>query len=143
MSILSTAMSLMSFPMAHITGKFIFDGKPYGIAKFKIAFAQAIDHKGQPQHETKGGQIMVVLSEAADDPLYLWAKTAQLTKGGQIVFQTDLGISVLRINFSNAYCINLERHTNNRTGTETTLIISSEIVSMNGVEHNNFWKNAR
>lgn len=86
---------------------------------------------------------MVTLSEAADDPLYLWAKTAHLTKDGQVVFQTDLGISILRVNFSNAYCTNLERSTSALTGTETTLIISAELVSMNGIEHNNFWKNAK
>lgn len=85
---------------------------------------------------------MVTLSQAADDPLYLWAKTAQLTKEGQVVFQTDLGISVLRVNFENAYCTNLQRSTNVMTGTETTLVISPEIVSLNGVEHNNFWRNA-
>ena len=128
--------------MAHIVAKFIFSGKTYQVSKFKINFTQAIDHKGQPQHETRGGQIMLTLAEAADDPLYLWAKTANLTKDGEVIFQTDLGISVLRINFTNAYCTNLERSTSVLTGTETSLLISSELISMNGVEHNNFWKNA-
>lgn len=134
---------LSSLPLAHINAKFIFDGKSYDVAKFKINFAQGIDHKGQPQNETHGGQILLVLSEVATDSLYLWAKTSQLTKNGQVVFQTDLGMSVLRVNFTNGYCTNLERSTSALTGTETTLVISSELISMNGVEHNNFWKNAK
>jgi len=63
-----------------------------------------------------------------------------LRKSGQAIFQTDLGISILRINFADAYCVNLERTTSALTGTETTLIISPKSISMNGIEHDNNWK---
>lgn len=71
--------------------------------------------------------------------MYLWAKQSTLLKSGQIIFQTDLGITMLRISFSNAYCINLTREINSLTGTKTSLVITPEIVTMNGVEHDNFW----
>lgn len=62
-----------------------------------------------------------------------------MLKNGQIIFQTDLGITVLRIDFSKAYCISLVRDISAISGTKTTLIISSEIIKMNDVEHDNFW----
>lgn len=134
-------MISLSQPLSHITGKFILDGKEYSLSKFKINFAQSVDFKGQPEHEVKGGHLLITLSEVADNNLFLWAKKSTLLKSGQVVFQTDLGISVLRIDFTDAYCVNLERTTSALTGTDTMLIISPKILSMNGVDHNNHWKN--
>jgi hypothetical protein len=130
---------MANLPHANINGKFILDGKEYEIETFKVKFSQPADYKGQPQHEVKGGQLMVTITQNADNNLYLWAKTSTMRKGGQILFQTDLGITVLRINFSSAYCITLARDINTMTGTKTTLVIAPEIVTMNGVEHDNFW----
>lgn len=96
-------------------------------------------YKRQSEHEVKGGHLLITLSEAADNNLYLWAKKSTLLRDGQVLFQTDIGISVLRINFSNAYCINLSRDINTSTGTTTTLIIAPETVDINGVTHKNFW----
>jgi hypothetical protein len=135
-------MANLSQSQAHIEAYFILDGKKYNIEKFKIVFNQSVDFKGQPEHETSGGQILITLSEIADDNLYLWAKKSTLQKNGQVLFQTDLGITVLKVNFINAYCINLERSGSALTGTKTTLFISPEIIIMDDVEHNNFWKNA-
>lgn len=130
---------MLNLPLSHIEAKFVLDGKTYDIETFNIKFSQPVDYKGQPQHEMKGGQLMIVLSQAADDNLYLWAKKSTLLKDGQILFQTDLGITVLRLNFTNAYCITLARDINIMTGTTTSLVIAPEIVILNDVEHNNFW----
>lgn len=128
-------------PFAHINAYLILDGQKYEIEKFTTNFIQPSDFKGQPQHEVKGGKVTIVLSQTADDNLYLWAKQSTLRKGGEILFQTDLGITVLRINFTNAYCINLTREINALTGTKTSLVIAPEIITLNGIEHNNFWEN--
>jgi hypothetical protein len=50
-----------------------------------------------------------------------------------------MGITVLKVEFTNAYCINLTRQINAHTGTNTILVISPEKVKMNGMEHDNFW----
>jgi hypothetical protein len=71
--------------------------------------------------------------------LYLWAKKATERKNGVILFQTDLGMTVLEIKFSNAYCISLSRNVDETTGTKTILVVSPEEVIIDGVEHNNFW----
>ncbi|HCC53124.1 MAG TPA: hypothetical protein DEQ30_14680 [Porphyromonadaceae bacterium] len=126
-------------PLAHINAKFILDGKNYDVEHFRIGLAQPTDHKGQPQHEIKGGQINITLSHIADDNLYQWAKTSTLTKGGTVLFQTDLGITVLCVIFENAYCINLLRDIDAVKGSSTTLTISAEKISLNGLEHDNFW----
>lgn len=126
-------------PFSHITSKFVFDGKQYDIEDFKISFNQPVDYKGQPENEKRGGQLIVTIKQAANSSLYLWAKKSTMLKSGQVLFQTDLGISVLKISFSNAYCINLSRNINASTGTTTTLVITPENITMNGVTHENFW----
>ncbi|MDR1222181.1 MAG: hypothetical protein LBL07_04795 [Tannerella sp.] len=126
-------------PLAHISVTFVFDGEKYSVDQFDMEFSQSIDYKGQPQHETKGEQIMLHLTQKADANLYLWAKKSTLRKDGTILFQTDLGMTVLEITFKNAYCVNLTREINISGGTNTSLTIAPEIIDMNGIEHNKFW----
>ena len=127
--------------LAHIESKFVLDGKSYEVEDFKVSFSQGVDYKGQPQHEVLGGQLYVTLHQGADDNLYLWAKKSTQLKSGAILFQTDLGMTVLEINFTDAYCIHLERNISAYTGTSTALVISSKELHMNGVKHVNYWKN--
>ena len=130
---------MFTFPLAHLIAKFVLDGKSYEIEQFRIGFVQPTDYKGQPQHELKGGQILIKTPQMADDNLYLWAKKSTLLKDGVVLFQTDLGITVLELNFFKAYCISLTREINAYNGTSTSLILSPEIVKLNGIEHDNFW----
>lgn len=130
----------MIFPLAHIDAKFILDERIYSVETFKIVFNQSKDFKGQPQHEVKGGQFMISLSQAVSNDLLLWAKQSTQLKSGEILFQTDLGITVYRIKFTNAYCITLTREISSKKGTRTLLMIAPEQLSLNGFEHNNFWK---
>lgn len=105
-----------------------------------MGFAQATDHKGQPQHEIRGGQLTIVLSESADPNLYDWAKRSTKLKSGDIIFDTQMSGSVLKINFTNAYCIKLAREIDERAGTKTVLVIAPEQIKLNDVTHNNYWK---
>jgi hypothetical protein len=132
---------MATLPMSHIESKFVLDDKIYEVEDFKIAFSQPTDYKGQPQHEIGGGQLYITLLEGADNNLYLWAKKSTLLKSGSILFQTDLGITIIEIEFSDAYCINLTRDINAYTGTKTSLIISPKKVKMNGILHENYWRN--
>ncbi|GHV29698.1 hypothetical protein FACS1894177_01010 [Bacteroidia bacterium] len=131
---------MVTLPLSHLVAKFSLDGQMYEIERFKIGFSQDIDHKGQPEHETIGGKMFITITQAADNNLYLWAKKSTLLKSGQVLFQTDLGMTVLEIDFVNAYCINLTRDINAYTGTTTSLILSPEKVVMNGKSHENAWK---
>jgi hypothetical protein len=126
-------------PLAHLNVKFVLDGKNYGVEGFTMDFRQPVDYKSQPQHEILGGQMMITLPQAADKSLYAWAKTSTMLKSGTVLFQTDLGMTVLEIKFENAYCIQLLRETTDSTGTKTNMIISPRQVSLNGIEHLNRW----
>jgi len=134
-------MALFSLPNAHVISKFNLDGKSYDVDYFKIFFSQDIDFKGQPEHEVRGGILKINLSHIADNNLYTWAKKSTLLKSGEVLFQTDLGVTVLRINFDNAYCIELTREIDSMKGAHTILVISPEKISINGKEHTNYWKN--
>jgi hypothetical protein len=126
-------------PLSHINVKIFLDGDVFEVERFNIKFVQPTDFRGQPQHEIGGGQLTVHISQAPTSGLYLWAKTSTQLKSGKALFQTDLGITVLTVEFSNAYCINLSRQINAYTGTNTVLVISPEKVKLNGIEHDNFW----
>jgi len=123
----------------HLVGKLELDGKEYSLDRFTIGFKQSIDFKGQPQHETKGGQMSLTIGQAADKTLYEWASKATLRKSGKVVFQTQNGQSVIRIQFRDAYCVRLERRTGDRQGTHTTFVIAPGYVKMNESEHTNYW----
>lgn len=127
-------------PLAHVVAKFQLDGNEYDVEEFKIGFAQPTDYKGQPQHEVRGGRLIVTLTQTADATLYEWAKKSTMQKSGLITFQTEMSNAVLRVEFTNAYCIRLSRKTNQSKGSSVTLAIAPEIVKMNGIEHKNYWK---
>lgn len=130
---------MINLPDSHIVAKFTFDGTTYDIEKFRIGFAQPTDFKGQPQQELKGGQIALTIAQIADKALFTWAKRATSLKDGEVTFQTDMGKSVLKVSFRNAYCVCLTREMNALTGTKTSIIIAPETVSLNDKEHNNGW----
>jgi hypothetical protein len=126
-------------PSVHLKAEFSLDGEKYEIEAFTIEFRQPVDYKKQPQHEIRGGQIMITLTQIADNNLYTWAKTSTLLKSGAVLFHTDIGMTVLKVEFENGYCIQMIRETGNGTGTKTNLIISSETIKLNGIEHLNHW----
>jgi hypothetical protein len=129
-----------TLPSAHIVAILILDGKIYKLEEFKIQFAQPVDYKQQPRHEIMGGQIMLTLSQTADHNLYSWATASKMLKRGSVLFQTDIGMTVLEINFSDAYCIQLLRETVTNAGTKTNLVISSDTIRMDEIEHTNKWQ---
>lgn len=130
---------MLTLSLAHVESHLIVDGKKYEIEKFNISFSQWVDHRGQPQHEERGGMMIIGLSQIADDNLCVWAKESTSLKDGLVIFNTEIANVAMRVEFFNAYCIGLNKRTNSKTGTMTTLTISPEKVIINGVEHNNTW----
>jgi hypothetical protein len=126
--------------LAHVVAKFTLDGEIYEVKHFNIRFHQPSDYKGQPQHEIKGGQLILVLPQAADNVLYDWAKRSSKLKSGEIRFETEMSSPVLKVLFTNAYCVKLTREIDTYAGTKTTLVIAPEKVNMNGINHDNYWK---
>ncbi|MEN9919315.1 MAG: hypothetical protein RL662_1751 [Bacteroidota bacterium] len=130
---------MIDLPLAHINVFFVLDGTKYEAEKFNIEFLQQGDYKGQPQHEVRGGQFVVTLTQLPDDNLHLWAKKSTLLKEGQVLFQTDMGISLMTLAFFDAYFVNLSTEISSFNGAKTVLIVSPKKVVIDGIEHENYW----
>jgi hypothetical protein len=125
---------------ANIDATLVLDGKEYEVEHFNINFSQGIDYKGQPQNETRGGQLFVVLTQSVGYNVYDWAKREDKRKDGKILFQSQTRGTVLEIIFSNAVCTKFAKKVSAFAGTKTSLIISPAKVTLNGITHDNRWR---
>lgn len=137
---LPSAESLFNFPQidSETTAWLIMDSKEYEISQFNIGFGQATDHKGQPQDETRGGRMLITLTQALPDSIYYWAMTSS-TKNGTVVFKSKTANAPLKVEFVNAFCVNFARTVDTHTGLNTDLIISPEAIVINGISFDNHW----
>lgn len=132
---------MLNLPLSHIVAELHVDGQTYDVEHFHIGFEQSVDYKGQPQHETTGGQLYITLTQCADDMLYEWSKKSTLRKSGSVAFVTEMAGTVLDMQFEDAYCVKLSLEIDAYAGTKTTLCLSPKTVVMNGVTHENHWSN--
>lgn len=130
------------FPLidSHVEATLEIDGKNYEIEHFHIGFAQEIDHKGQPQHETKGGQLFITLTQSVEFNIIDWAKRTGKRKDGRIRFKSESSGTVLDIKFFNASCIGLKQRVSSTEGLRTELTLAPEKLSLNDFTHNNRWR---
>ena len=131
---------MMNLPLAHVNSYLLLDGNKYEIVEFNVVFIQPTDHKGQPQHEMNGGRINITIPHIGDNTLYEWSKSSTTLKNGEIIFETEMSSHVMRVGFYNAYCIQLEHQIKESEGTSIRVVISPEILTINDIEHNNFWE---
>ena len=133
-------MGLFSFPQVDSNVNVIFsvDGDEYAVEQFKIGFHQPVDGiKNQPEGEVRGGRIMITLSQTVKNNIYGWAVKPWMKKNGAVLFKTGV---IFEVAFTNAYCVNLKRVIESLgQGLSTTLILSPESVSVNGIEFDNRW----
>lgn len=135
-------MSLFNFPQidSNVNVVFSVDGDEYEVNQFRIGFHQPVDaNKNQPEGEVRGGRIMITLSQTVKSNIYGWAVKNWVKKSGSIVFKTGSAGVIFNVQFSNAYCISLNRLVQSGAGLTTALMISPEKVSLNGIEFDNCW----
>lgn len=136
-------MGLFSFPQVDSNVNVIFsvDGDEYAVEQFKIGFHQPVDGiKNQPEGEVRGGRIMITLSQIVKNNIYGWAVKPWMKKSGAVLFKTGTSGVIFEVAFTNAYCVNLKRVIESLgQGLSTTLILSPESVSVNGIEFDNRW----
>jgi hypothetical protein len=116
----------------------VLDGKEYEASQFSVSFNQAIDRKGQPQDEIRGGRMLVTLTQALPESVYRWAVKTE-PKNGELVFRSPSANSPFRIEFINAYCVNFKRDIVRGGGGGTTLFISPDEIYVNGISFDNHW----
>lgn len=135
-------MGLFNFPQVDSNVNVIFcvDGDEYEVEQFKIGFHQPVDgNKNQPEGEVRGGRIMITLSQTVKNNIYGWAIKPWVKKNGVILFKTGTSGVIFEVTFMNAYCISLKRSIGIAVGLNTTVILSPESVSLNGIDFNNQW----
>ena len=136
-------MGLFSFPQVDSNVNVIFsvDGDEYAVEQFKIGFHQPVDSiKNQPEGEVRGGRIMITLSQTVKNNISGWAVKPWMKKSGAVLFKTGTSGVIFEVAFTNAYCVNLKRVIESLgQGLSTTLILSPESVSVNGIEFDNRW----
>ena len=134
-------MGLFSFPQVDSNVNVIFsvDGDEYAVEQFKIGFHQPVDGiKNQPEGEVRGGRIMITLSQTVKNNIYGWAVKPWMKKNGAVLFKPWTSGAIFEVAFTNAYCVNLKRVIESLgQGLSTTLILSPESVSVNGIEFDN------
>ena len=124
---------------SNISVWFTFDGQEYEVSQFDISFFQGVDGKGEPQDHVRGGQMTMTLNQTLPESLYSWAMRTS-TKDGKVEFRIKSGSSPMKIEFSNAYCLNFNRSINSiGGGISTILTISPEEVNINGRGFDNRW----
>ena len=133
-------MGLFNLPLtdSDITAWFIFEGNEYEMSQFNISFNQAVDHKGEPQDETRGGHMLIVLTQAVPDNIYKWAMTS-IPRGGKILFRSNTESAPLKVEFTNAYCVSFARSVSANGGINTSMTISPDKVVVNGITLDNRW----
>ena len=98
-----------------------------------------VDEKGEPQNRVRGGQMQMVITQIVPINIYEWAMKST-TKNGSIVFKIESGSSPLKIEFTNAYCVNFNRRIDAMGGgLASSLTIAPEEVSLNGISFDNHW----
>jgi len=135
----STLAGLFEQIDTNIEGFLFIDSFKYEIIDFNIGFGQAIDHKGQPQHEVKGGQIFITLTEVPAPSIYDWAKRSNKPKSGKILFQTASRGTILTISFEEAHCFSFSQKVNFTSGTEVNLGITCKELTIADIVHTNNW----
>lgn len=135
-------MGIFNFPQidSNVNVIFSIDGDEYEVNQFRIGFHQPVDiNKNQPEGEVRGGRIMVTLSQTVKSNIYGWAVKNWVKKSGSIDFKTGSAGVIFNVQFSNAYCISLNRLVQSGAGLTTALVISPEKVTFNGIEFDNCW----
>jgi hypothetical protein len=125
-------------PEGETTAWMVLDGKDYELRAFVTEFGQACDHKGQPQHEVKGGLLHISLYQIPDDVINRWMLRPSVRKSGEIQFRLPSSSMPLRIVFTDAQCVSYEKEIGYKDiGFEAKLILSPKEISLNGTSQSN------
>lgn len=118
------------------------NGQKYEIEAFETEFRQPEDFKGEPQHEVKGGLLLVTLKQKTDNNLNRWMFQRNISYSGTIIFAPKIRISSIPfiITFTQGKCISFNKVGGSNVGLQLTLLISAEEININGVKHTNSYK---
>ena len=113
--------------------------RKYEIQAFETEFSQPDDWKGQPIKEVKGGLLFITLKQVADEVINNWMFQKDIAYDGMITFApiSRTANAPLQIAFEKGKCISFEKMLGANIGVRLNLVISTDTLSFNGVEHTN------
>ena len=115
------------------------DGQEYELSDFSIGFTQNIDEKGEPQNRVRGGQMQISITQSLPNSIYEWGMKTTV-KDGEITFKIESGSAPLKVSFLNAYCVGFKKRVDAAGGgLVTSLTISPEEITINGISFDNRW----
>jgi len=103
-------------------------------------FSQDTDGRGMATSNIRGGILNVTLRGIDDAEIIQWMMGTDTLKNGRIAFSgiTSTGPG-RRIEFEDGFLISYHESFSNETDITIQLVISSRILSISGVEHENLW----
>ncbi len=119
------------------------DGESYTILDCSFGFNQPIGTSSKPSGKTQGGQLDITLELHKNIGLVDWMVNATTTKSGEVIFYNRDSLSKqLTLKFENAFCTNLRAiyHADDDQPLKFSLILTSEALKVNAVEHANSWQ---
>ena len=128
---------LLGRPDGNISAELRLMGKVYSISQFNVSFSQNIDQFGEPQSESFGGQMLIVIPQLPDRAILQWAGGSRVMKSGEVVFRNETETTSLMILFENAYCTCLKQEVSG--GSSSSFTIYPQKISLNGEKLDYEW----
>ena len=118
------------------------DGKPYNILDCSFDFDQSFDQNGEPSSRPKGGMLLMSIEMNSDTSLFHWMISPTLTKSGAVIFYKRDGMAqLLKIEFTDAYCVHLSGRFDavSKEPLKIQIRISAQSIKIGDVEFENHW----
>jgi hypothetical protein len=130
-------------PMASFSAFLTVSGQfEIGVNAVAMEVFQSIDELGRPASPTSAGRITVTFNTTNDPFITGWMVSPTLQRSGQITFYALTGQIMKIIEFTNAFCVDMEEEFDG-TATwmqmETTLVLSPETIRIGSIPHDNNW----
>ena len=137
-TLIDKAKEALGMTDASVDAKMYLNGTEYSIDSFDIKFQKAIDFKGEPQQEVKGGLLTMTINQVVDKQINLWMFHERVKYSGSIVFASFSQIEnpVITMNFTNGRCARYTKSVG-YSSLSYTIVITAEKISINGMDHKN------
>lgn len=138
----SKLIDILDLQDASIDCSLLVNGFKYEVQYFETEFKQPEDFKGEPQHEVKGGLLLITINQKTDEFLNRWMFQRNLSHSGTITFAPKFRVSniPLSISFTGGKCVSFNKICGINIGLQLTLLISAEEILLNGIPHTNKYK---
>ncbi len=129
--------------MASFTATLTISGvQELAINAFTMDMHQSADTLGRPASPVSGGQLSITVNTTNNPIVTGWMINPSQQRNGKITFHDLVGRTIKVIEFTNAYCVDMEENfegTDDWMQMETTIVISPETITVGYIPHDNNW----